>query len=328
MQYVSNGGSVANNDTTTSHFSIPSQDPLSEKPSVMVAMPAYNEQDRVGATVAAVKPFADVVVVVDDGSKDNTIAAAEEAGAVIIRHRINQGYGGALRTIFLTAQKYKPDILIIIDSDGQHDPQDVPRFVEKIQEGYDVVIGSRFLEKKSADMIPGYRKLGMKVLDRATMMAAGNIRVSDSQCGYRAYAKSAYTVIHPSGKGMSVSSEILVQLSDHQLKVGEIPIEVRYDIDGTSSQNPFRHGITVLMNVVRFVTIRRPVTAFGIPGLIVLVIGVILAVQALDISAKTGFWSPTITIVAGLMLVMGMLLCCVALILYAVAQMIGMMGRE
>jgi protein-S-isoprenylcysteine O-methyltransferase Ste14 len=82
------------------------------------------------------------------------------------------------------------------------------------------------------------------------------------------------------------------------------------------------------MNVVRFVTIRRPVTAFGIPGLIVLVIGVILAVQALDISAKTGFWSPTITIVAGLMLVMGMLLCCVALILYAVAQMILMVSRD
>ncbi|MDD2285810.1 MAG: glycosyltransferase family 2 protein [Paludibacter sp.] len=315
---------MVNSNTTTSHFSIIPDEPSRETPSIMVAMPAYNEQERVGTTVAAVKPFADVVVVVDDGSKDNTIAVAEEAGAIVIRHRVNQGYGGALRTIFLTAQKYKPDILIILDTDGQHDPKDVPRFVEKIQEGYDVVIGSRFLEKKSADMIPGYRKLGMKVLDRATMMAAGNIRVSDSQCGYRAYAKSAYTVIHPSGKGMSVSSEILVQLSDHQLNVGEIPIKVRYDIDDTSSQNPFRHGVTVLMNVVRFVTIRRPVTAFGIPGLIVLVIGVILAVQALDISAKTGIWSPTITIVAGLMLVMGMLLCCVALILYAVAQMIQM----
>lgn len=319
---------MTDDDSTTSHFSIPSQEPLSEKPSVMVAMPAYNEQERVGATVAAVKPFADVVVVVDDGSKDNTIPAAEEAGAVVIRHRINQGYGGALRTIFLTAQKYKPDILIIIDSDGQHDPKDVPRFVEKIMEGYDVVIGSRFLETSSKDMVPGYRKFGMKVLDRATLMAAGNIRVSDSQCGYRAYAKSAYMVIRPSGKGMSAGSEILVQMSDHQLKVGEIPIKVRYDIDGTSSQNPFRHGITVLMNVLRFVTIRRPVTAFGIPGLIILIIGVFLAYQALLISVETGAWSPTITLVSMMMLMMGMLICSVAVILYAVAQMIQMVGRE
>ena len=319
---------MTDDDSTTSHFSIPSQEPLSEKPSVMVAMPAYNEQERVGATVAAVKPFADVVVVVDDGSKDNTISAAEEAGAGVIRHRINQGYGGALRTIFLTAQKYKPDILIIIDSDGQHDPKDVPRFVEKIMEGYDVVIGSRFLETSSKDMIPGYRKLGMKVLDRATLMAAGNIRVSDSQCGYRAYAKSAYMVIHPSGSGMSAGSEILVQMSDHRLKVGEIPIKVRYDIDGTSSQNPFRHGITVLMNVLRFVTIRRPVTAFGIPGLIILIIGVFLAYQALLISVETGAWSPTITLVSMMMLMMGMLICSVAVILYAVAQMILMVSRD
>jgi glycosyltransferase involved in cell wall biosynthesis len=319
---------MTDNTTYDSGFTIPTEVPSSTKPSVMVAMPAYNEQERVGATVAAVKPYADVVVVVDDGSKDNTITAAEDAGAVVIRHRINQGYGGALRTIFLTAQKYKPDILIIIDSDGQHDPKDVPRFVEKIQEGYDVVVGSRFLNKSSTDMIPGYRKFGMKVLDHATMMVAGNIRVTDSQCGYRAYAKSAYTVIHPSGSGMSAGSEILVQMSDHRVKVGEIPIKVRYDIDGTSSQNPFRHGVTVLMNVVRFVTIRRPVTAFGIPGVIIMVIGIILAIQALQISAETGAWSPTITLVSMMMLMMGMLLVIAALILYAVAQMILMMVRE
>ena len=127
---------------------------------------------------------------------------------------------------------------------------------------------------------------------------------------------------------MSAGSEILVQMSDHRLKVGEIPIKVRYDINGTSSQNPFRHGVTVLMNVVQFVTIRRPVTAFGIPGSLIMVIGIILAIQALDISAKTGFWSPTITIVAGLMLVMGMLLIVAALILYAVAQMITLLVKE
>lgn len=81
-------------------------------------------------------------------------------------------------------------------------------------------------------------------------------------------------------------------------------------------------------DVLRFVTIRRPVTAFGIPGVIILGIGVVLALQALDISARTGFWSPTITLVSMMMLMMGMLLCCVAVILYAVAQMIGMLGRE
>ena len=81
-------------------------------------------------------------------------------------------------------------------------------------------------------------------------------------------------------------------------------------------------------DVLRFVTIRRPVTAFGIPGLIILIIGVFLAYQALLISVETGAWSPTITLVSMMMLMMGMLICSVAVILYAVAQMIGMMGRE
>lgn len=298
-----------------------------KKPSVMVAMPAYNEEERVGDIIAAVKPYATVVTVVDDGSKDRTVSASEKAGAMVIRHRVNQGYGGALRTIFLTAQKYQPDILVIMDSDGQHDPSDVPRFIEKILEGYDVVIGSRFLNKESRDMIPGYRKFGMRILDRATMMAAPKIEITDSQCGYRAYAKNAYNVIHLSGEGMSAGSEILVQLSDNRMRIGEIPIEVRYDLDGTSSQNPLRHGVSVLMNVIRFITIRRPVTSFGIPGLIIVLIGVILAVKALEISTTSGVWSPTITIMAGLMLVMGMLMIIAALILYAVAQMIQMAVR-
>ena len=81
-------------------------------------------------------------------------------------------------------------------------------------------------------------------------------------------------------------------------------------------------------DVLRFVTVRRPVTAFGIPGLIILIIGVFLAYQALLISVETGAWSPTITLVSMMMLMMGMLICSVAVILYAVAQMIGMMGRE
>lgn len=319
---------VTNSNTNNFIFTIPSQTAFcKDKPSVMIAMPAYNEQERVGTTASTAKPFADVVIVVDDGSKDNTVLVAEEAGAMVIRHRVNQGYGGALRTIFLTAQKYKPDILIIIDSDGQHDPKDVPRFIEKIMEGYDAVIGSRFLRKSSKDKIPGYRKFGMMILDRATMMAAGNIRVSDSQCGYRAYARSAYEVIRLSGDGMSAGSEVLVQLSDSRMKVGEIPIEVRYDLKETSSQNPFKHGITVLMNVLRFVTIRRPIAAFGVPGLIIIVIGAILAFQALDIAAKTAFWSPTITLVSMMLLMMGMLLIITALILHAVAQMIQM-NRE
>ncbi|MDO5845832.1 MAG: glycosyltransferase family 2 protein [Methanocorpusculum sp.] len=294
----------------------------------MVAMPAYNEERRVGETVAEVKPYADVVVVVDDGSSDQTVDVSEKAGAMVIRHSINRGYGGALRTIFRTAKKYQPDILIIIDSDGQHNPKDIPRFVEKIQEGYDVVIGSRFLHKESQKKIPGYRRLGMKVLDHATDMALGNVHVTDSQSGFRAYARDAYKGIHISGDGMSAGSEILVQLCEQKLNIGEIPISVRYDLEDTSSQNPVRHGLSVLSRVVQIISFKKPVCVFGIPGLVFVVIGIILAVRAFEIVASTGIWATNVTLLSALLILIGLLMCMVTLMMYFILEMFGDLRRS
>ena len=297
-----------------------------KKPTVMVAMPAYNEERRVANTISGVKPYADVVVVVDDGSKDKTVAVAEQAGAMVLRHKVNKGYGGALRTIFQTAKKYKPDILVIIDSDGQHNPADVPRFVAKVAEGYEVVIGSRFLTEESQKKIPGYRKLGMKVLDSATVMAMNGVHVSDSQSGFRAYTREAYNAVNISGNGMSAGSEILMQVSDRKLSIGEIPISVRYDLEDTSSQNPVRHGISVLMNLVRFVSIRRPMTFFGLGGSLVFVIGMGVCIWAVNIFLSSGAWPVTMTLVGGLIVIVSLLLMMTGLILYSITQMMSMVG--
>ena len=297
-----------------------------KKPTVMVAMPAYNEERRIAETVSGVKPYADVVVVVDDGSKDKTVAVAEKEGAMVLRHKVNKGYGGALRTIFQTAKKYKPDILVIIDSDGQHNPADVPRFVAKVAEGYDVVIGSRFLTEESQRKIPGYRKLGMKVLDSATVMAMNGVHVSDSQSGFRAYTREAYNAVNISGNGMSAGSEILMQVSDRKLPIGEIPISVRYDLEDTSSQNPIRHGISVLMNLVRFVSIRRPMTFFGIGGGLIFAVGIAVCIWAMNIFLSSGGWPVTMTLVGGLIVIVGLLLMTTGLILYSITQMMSMVG--
>ncbi|HJJ62382.1 MAG TPA: glycosyltransferase family 2 protein, partial [Methanocorpusculum sp.] len=253
-----------------------------------------------------------------------TVAVAEEAGAVVVRHRRNKGYGGALNTIFSTAKKYKPDILVIIDSDGQHNPEDVTRFVSKIAEGYDVVIGSRFLTQESKAVIPGYRKLGMKVLDTATDMVMNGAHVSDSQSGFRAYTRDAYNVVNISGNGMSAGSEILMQISDRKLAIGEIPISVRYDLEDTSSQNPIRHGVSVLMNLVRFISIRRPMTFFGLGGGFVLLVGLGLCIWALQVFMMDGSLPLTIALGGGLIVIIGLLLMVSGLILYSISQMMSM----
>ena len=290
------------------------------KLTVMAALPAYNEERMIGVIVNAVKPFVDSVIVIDDGSKDKTVENAENAGAMVFRHVDNKGYGGALQTIFKVAKKYKPDVLIILDSDGQHDPKDIPRFIAKIKEGYDLVIGSRFLAKETIDKIPTYRRVGMKVLDTATELSLSGSRVSDTQCGYRAYTKDAYTVVNISGAGMSAGSEILMQIAERKLPIGEISIEVRYDLEDTSSQNPVKHGVSVLSNLIRFVTIKRPLFVFGIIGLIILLISIGLFIWSVAVHSTSGVFPIVLTLVSFMVFIIGTMLITCGIMLYATAQ--------
>ncbi len=243
---------------------------------ILVAIPAYNEEVAIGSVVLRSLKYADEVLVVDDGSADNTAEVAALAGAKVVKHEKNGGYGAALRTCFASARKAEADIMIIIDADGQHSPDDIPRMVEKlVAVKSDIVIGSRFVDGNVKNQkIPAYRKLGMKVLDTATIAGSG-LNVSDTQSGFRAYSKKAIDRIRIGEGGMGAGSEILIEAADHDLKISEVPIQVRYDLKGTSSKNPIAHGLSVLHSVVGFVSQKKPMLFFGIPGLIMLDIGVL-----------------------------------------------------
>lgn len=290
-------------------------------PSVMVALPAYNEERSVGDVISVAKKYAHLVLVVNDSSKDNTAKAAEDAGALVITHETNQGYGGAALTIFKTAQKYQPDILILLDADGQHDPMDIPKFVAKIMEGYDVVIGSRYLDQKSQDMIPLYRKMGMRALDTATRTAAKNLETTDVLCGYRAFSKKAYSEIHHLDPTYHGCTDIIIQLSDLHMRFGEVSINVRYDLEDTSAKTPVGLGLNLLGGIIQTISIKRPLLFFGLPGFVIAVIGAVLSYQALVITAELGSWPPTLTLTAMMMLLMGMLLVITALILFSISAL-------
>src|SRR5207249_7503548 len=145
---------------------------------ILVAIPAFNEGPTIGSVVLKARQFASEVVVVDDGSSDDTAETAALAGAHTIRHARNLGKGMAIRTGWLYARAKGLEALVLLDGDHQHDPSDIPRLIEPILNGEaDVVLGVRW--GKTSGM-PAYRRVGKRVLDYATAAAMKKGRVTDS----------------------------------------------------------------------------------------------------------------------------------------------------
>jgi len=219
------------------------------QPTTMAAIPAYNEAMSIASVVQRTLKHVDIVVVIDDGSLDRTSELARAAGADVVRHAENRGKAGGIMSAISVASRRDVDYLILLDGDGQHDPDDIPRLLEPLRGGEgDIVIGSRFLDIRNP--IPFYRTIGQRVLNVATHAGSG-LRCSDSQCGFRALNRSAYsalalreTFLH----GLAVESEMQFQAADAGLRLREVPIFVSYD--EKARRSPIKHGFGVLYRVV------------------------------------------------------------------------------
>jgi glycosyltransferase involved in cell wall biosynthesis len=239
---------------------------------VVAGVPAYNEEKNIAKVIVSVKKHVDAVVVCDDGSSDMTSEIAASLGADVITHERNLGYGAAIASLFRRARELKADVMVTIDGDGQHNPDDIPRLVGPVIAGEaDAVIGSRFKDgASSSPQMPGYRKLGVKVITRSTNAISGQ-DISDSQSGFRAYSARALDLISPSEMGMGASVEILLKAEEEQLSVREVPTRIKYD--EKPETNPVYHGAEVVLSTVKYLSIRHPILFYGIPGFILFIVG-------------------------------------------------------
>jgi glycosyltransferase involved in cell wall biosynthesis len=245
----------------------------------IACIPAYNEESHIENLIKSAKNHVDSVVVCDDGSTDNTANIAKNAGAIVISHKRNKGYGASVISLFNYARENNVDAMITIDGDGQHNPDQIPLLLNTISKhNVDVVIGSRFLNPNIE--APGYRQRGIKIIT-STANYGTDLKVSDSQSGFRSYSKIAINAIHPTEEGMSVSTEILLKISNKGLSLAEVPITVSYDGD-TSQHHPVSHGVSVLANTIKHVSIKHPLQFYGISGIILITIGLILGGLFLD----------------------------------------------
>ena len=246
---------------------------------ILVAIPAFNEGPTIGSVVLKARQFASEVVVVDDGSTDDTAETAALAGAHVIQHARNLGKGLAIRTAWLYAREHTPEAFVLLDGDHQHDPNDIPRLVETIlADKSDLVIGVRW--GKTSDM-PMYRRLGKRALDYATAAGAKNGMLTDSQCGYRAFSRHAVDSLEPTETGLSIESQLLLEAQEKNLRIEEVRIDIRYDLK-SSSVSPGRHGSSVLNRIITLASEKRPLLFFGVSGAVLLLIASILGAIVLE----------------------------------------------
>jgi glycosyltransferase involved in cell wall biosynthesis len=220
---------------------------------IVAVVPAFNEASKIRRVVDELLAVCPHVVVVDDGSDDDTAERLLGSGAVVLRHRLNRGQGAALQTGITQAVRLGADVVVTFDADGQHDPTDVDKLVAPVLRGEcDVTLGSRFLGS-SIDM-PASRRWLLRLAIVFTQIVS-RIRVSDVHNGLRAFSRGAAAELRITLDQMAHATEILELIKLHGWRYKEVPVTIRYTeyslAKGQRLSDAVRIGVHVLLDKLR-----------------------------------------------------------------------------
>lgn len=235
-------------------------------------IPAYNEEEAIGEVIRGIPRDMDAevqVLVIDDGSTDNTRPVAVGAGAdKVVSHRDNIGVGMAFRTGIEVALRMGADIIVNIDADGQFNPADIPRLIKPLVDNKaDMVTGSRFLDRSLQQEIPRIKRFGNRVFTGLINRLTGN-NFTDTQCGFRAYSKEAALRLNLFGD-FTYTQEVFIDLVTKGMKIGEVPLKAKYQgirRSKVASSLP-AYTLRALLIIIRTIRDSRPLTFFGTIGL-------------------------------------------------------------
>ena len=213
-----------------------------EKTNFWAIIPAFNEEKDIAGIVKRTKKYVKKVVIVDDGSNDKTSRYAEKAGAIVLRHIINLGKGAALKTGCDFAIKKSAALIVVLDADAQHNPDNIPKFLEKLDK-CSIVFGYRKLSSK----MPFVLRFGNWFISDITRLLYG-INLKDTQCGFRAFTAEAYKKLRWNASDYSMESEMIARAGKQNLKYVQIPIETIYSdrYKGTTIID----GMKIVLNMI------------------------------------------------------------------------------
>ena len=218
---------------------------------IVAVIPCLNEKDTIGDIVARAKKYVERIIVADDGSTDGTSHAAQKEGVFVVRSISRQGFGGNVAMGICAACSEEADIVVTLDGDGQHNPDEIPQVVEPILNGEaDLVIGSRF---KECYKLPRYRKFGIDIITRLYNIGHKQ-KITDGQSCFRAYSRQLLEAVDTKEWGFGFSTEILIKARGQGFRIKEVPISCIYhkEFSMNSSMNPVKQGLVVVLSTIKW----------------------------------------------------------------------------
>ncbi len=248
---------------------------------IIVTIPAYNEEKTIGQAVKEVRKSLDStkykgkykVVVVDDGSKDNTAEAAKKHGAIVFSHPKNYGLAECFKTEIEKCLELNADVIVHIDADLQYQPEEISKLLKEIENGYDLVLGSRF--KGKIEYMPFVKRIGNMAFSKVVSQVSG-IKISDAQTGFRAFTRKVAEQV-PITSDHTYTQEQIIRSVKQKFRIKEVPIYfAKRDGKSRLISSPFGYAIRAMINIIRVYRDFKPLKFFGIAGSIFLSIGMVL----------------------------------------------------
>ena len=301
---------------------------MEEYPSkkTLAIIPCLNEEATIGSIVLKTKRQVDEVLVIDDGSIDETAKIAKEAGAKVITHNSNHGKSQGIKTGFNYALDQGFSYAITLDGDGQHNPDEIPTLLSHVMNGDDISIGIR---SGNGTEMPKWRRIGKRVLDYATSFGNGG-HIVDSQCGFRAFNQKAMSTLASrlNGDDFTVESEQIIKAHELGLKIGKTEVSCKYKNLDTSTKNPATHGFSVLRYVIWLVAEKRPMLFITLPGFILCLAGLFLGIRTLYYYNETKVFLLSYAILVSILLIIGFLAIFIGVMLNVLPHMIKRAREE
>jgi glycosyltransferase involved in cell wall biosynthesis len=217
----------------------------------VIVIPAYNEATAIETVVLEAVKVADQVIVVDDGSADETSQVAQRAGALVVRHAVNRGVGGATGTGLEAALSVGADVVVTMDADGQHRAEDAERLFQRLAAGdVDFVNGSRLKGRKEGSGVMPLRRVFYNTVANVLTYVLFGVWVTDSQCGLRGLSRRAAAAIDLQTSGFEVCSEMIQKVRRHGWRYAEVPIAPVYTTYSLSKGQSFSTGVRTALKLI------------------------------------------------------------------------------